>query len=341
MGRFAPLEEELLLRVDPELGPVLPGGGEADVEGVAAHVPPVGEDVLPGHEDRVAQLEIVGEGSDLQVDRLLVGIQGQQVWSLGAQPVHERGCPEEVAAVRDPPVTEVGASLEIEGADSAMHDPVAARHPRPVADAAPPHLLLEPQVEPGLRGAAIREVPEVSLVVGREPSSPDDEARIHGVRHEGKRAHRPRRGIGRGIASRDAIGNALAQHARQGGAPGVGHPASLAELGARFTVEAGQAEPDRRPFGCAGRPGDDVHHPRERVGSPHRRCRAPHHLDLLDVGRVHRNHVPQDDADEVLVDRAAVDQDELEMAQGGRRLTTRHVEVTDRGPHRVLAGHGA
>ena len=63
------VEEDLVLEVGAELVAVLRVRGEGDVEVVAAGVAAVGQDVLPGDHDRVADLDVVGLRLEVELQR--------------------------------------------------------------------------------------------------------------------------------------------------------------------------------------------------------------------------------------------------------------------------------
>ena len=91
----------------------------------------------------------------------------------------------------------------------------------------------------------------------------------------------------------------------------------------------------------ARRLGDDVDDAVERVGAPDRGRRSADHFDLLDLVQVHRQEVPHDEPEEVLVEAAAVEQRELPGRERAGRAARRDVDVARRHLGDVHAGHRA
>ena len=83
-----------------------------------------------------------------------------------------------------------------------------------------------------------------------------------------------------------------------------------------------------RARGLAGIAGDDVDRAGHRVGAPGRRRGTADDLDLADVGLIEAERVPQDCTEEVEVDAATVDEDELGVGGRRRGAAVRERDVT-------------
>src|SRR5581483_5296251 len=98
------------------------------------------------------------------------------------------------------------------------------------------------------------------------------------------------------------------------------------------------ADADAQPaLPLAGRDGDDVDHARERVGAVEGRAGAAHHLDALDLVDVDRERLPERRAEDVVVDRPAVDEHEQLVAEATVEAAHRHVLVAAGDLHDVHA----
>ena len=89
---------------------------------------------------------------------------------------------------------------------------------------------------------------------------------------------------------------------------------------AGVAIEAADADDGARALHFARRLRDHVDDAVDRVGAPHRRRRSADDFDLLDLVQVDRQEVPHDEAEEVLVEAAAVEQRELPGRQRAGRV---------------------
>ncbi len=85
---------------------------------------------------------------------------------------------------------------------------------------------------------------------------------------------------------------------------------------------------------------DDVHGAGQRIRAPHRRGGTAHDLDLLDVVGIGRHEVPQNESEEVEIDRAAVEQRQLRRGGRARRLPAGDVDIARRHLYDVHARNG-
>ena len=191
-GEAELLQEELLLEVDAALRAVLGEGGDRDVEVVLADVSAVAQDVLAPEDVRVAHLEVVGLGLEVQLQRLQGRrVQEQEVRRLHVREVAEGRDLERVLRVRELPVRRVRGALDVEGAEAGVDDPrapaVAALvgHPAAVRE-----VLVDPEVHLRLARAPVLERPlDVRAVGGIDPSAGEDRG-VEGVGHARRRRER-------------------------------------------------------------------------------------------------------------------------------------------------------
>ena len=104
-------------------------------------------------------------------------------------------------------------------------------------------------------------------------------------------------------------------------------------------VEAAEPERRARALHLARRLADHVDDAVERVRAPDGGRRPADHFDLLDLVEVHRQEVPHDEAEEILVEAAAVEQRELPGGQRSGRRAAGEVDVPRRDLRNVDAGN--
>src|SRR5262249_51409707 len=100
-------------------------------------------------------------GMGVQEHRLLVRAQREQARGLDPEDVDEGPDPQEVPAVGDASVAEVGALLERERAEAGMGDPGGTGDPPAVGGPARAQLLVEPEIGARLRGSLVLVVSEL------------------------------------------------------------------------------------------------------------------------------------------------------------------------------------
>ena len=127
-----------------------------------------------------------------------------------------------------------------------------------------------------------------------------------------------RSAILRVAAGRDLVRQAIVDRLRVRAAD-VEQRACTRALSPGGAIEAADAEHGARALHLARRLGDHVDDAVERVGAPDGGGRAADHFDLLDLVEVHRQEVPHDEAEEVLIEAAAVEQRELPGRQRAGR----------------------
>ena len=137
----------------------------------------------------------------------------------------------------------------------------------------------------------------------------------------------PQQGFLRLETCRDLEGEPVARRLGMCRADGK-EAAAVEALAASRPVEVPELDRHR----CAGhlsrRLRDDVHHSGQRIGAPHRRRRTADHFDLLDLRGIHRDEVPHHEPEEVLIDRAAVEQDQCGVLECSCRRPRGDVDVT-------------
>jgi len=111
--------------------------------------------------------------------------------------------------------------------------------------------------------------------------------------------------------------------------------------GAELGSDLAATEDQGRSCQLARRLGDQVDHAAQGVGAPDSTSRAAHHLDLLDLAQVDRHHVPHDEAEEVEVERAPVEQHQLRRLQATGATARLHVDVAGTQLGDVHAGNVA
>ena len=92
-------------------------------------------------------------------------------------------------------------------------------------------------------------------------------------------------------------------------------------------IELPEANPDTRAPHLTGRLRDDIDHTAHRVRAPDCRGRTANHFDLFDLLRLDGQKIPQDGAEEILVDRASVEEHEQRVGQRSGRGARRHIDV--------------
>ncbi len=283
---------------------------------------------------RVADLEVVGLCLDAQQDRLQrLRVEEDQVggaWDV--EEVREGVDLEGALAVVHLSVRHEAAVVDVEGTDARMDDPAGAgvaplvRHSTAALE-----VLVDAEIHLGLAGAGVEEVRARRTLVavqGIGRASGRDAAgeglalgASAGSRTEGMAIQR-NRPLGAGVGIRvEVAGRELPREplARRAGdseirAVVVSVPVGLGH--AVLAVEQSSVQGQGVPHVLPRRLRDDVHHSGQGVGAPHGRGGAAHDLDLLDLAHVGGNQVPQDEAEEVEVDRTAVEEGELRVRQG-------------------------
>ena len=92
-------------------------------------------------------------------------------------------------------------------------------------------------------------------------------------------------------------------------------------------IELPEANPDTRAPHLTGRLRDDIDHTAHRVRAPDCRGRTANHFDLFDLLRLDGQKIPHDGAEEILVDRASVEEHEERVGQRAGRGARRHIDV--------------
>ena len=280
----------------------------------------------------MACLEIDGRGDEVQCNRLSRrGIRQQLVVGPRVDDVDKSAEVKRFAGVFDPSVGEPGARLNLVGAGAGENRAAGAGGSPFEGDPALSVVPIEAGVEFGLRGAG------VGIGGPKRPRSIRRERRASNHRLSGgiARVGRNRNLAGRTsirrrveIAGTHPIRPAIVQGMSGAHADVVDAARRAARRRTRVAIDAAGAEHDPRlTRGLSRRLRDDVHDPGERVGAPYGRRGTSHHLDLLDVTRIDRNRVPEDEAVKVQIQRAAVDQGELRGGQRVRGLSRRDVHV--------------
>ncbi len=329
---------------------------ERDVEVVAPDVAAVGEDVARRDDVRVAQLEVVGLGLEVEPDRPeRVRVGDEQVRRARVEEVRKGAQAQRALAVGDAAVRHVGRALQPERADAGVDDagrPVVAALVEDPASAL--EVLVDAERELRLLGALVAEATRL-VRVGREGGAADRHAPGDGraargpARGDAERVAvernlpgRARVGIRPEVARVEAVRPGVVDRVRvrEGAVPLVAVAVSLTR--AAVAVEQPSAQHQPEALVLARRLGDDVDDAVHGVGAPDDRRGTAHHLDLLDLAGGRRGHeVPEHEAEEVEVDGAAVDGDELRGRQRRGRLPRGEVDVARRHLDHVEAGHRA
>ena len=118
---------------------------------------------------------------------------------------------------------------------------------------------------------------------------------------------------------------------------------AVAELLAAVDVAAERAERHRGAVAVelARRLRDEIDDAVHGVGAPHRRRRAADHFDLLQLVRIDRQQIPGDEAEEIEIEAAAVEQRQRRGRERRGGAAHRDVEVARRRLRDVDAGHRA
>ncbi|PYQ05624.1 MAG: hypothetical protein DMF82_08055 [Acidobacteria bacterium] len=115
---------------------------------------------------------------DGEPERVLVDVEGEEVAPLEVQDVHVGHGIQPVPSIGDAAVAVDGAPLQVERPDGGVRDPVAAGDTQRVRDPLlgllrRSQLLVEPEIHPRLRRAAVAVVAGFFLIVRGQPSAPD------------------------------------------------------------------------------------------------------------------------------------------------------------------------
>ncbi len=208
--------------------------------------------------------------------------------------------------------------------------------------AARPEFLIDARIELWLAGAAVcergaeraRTVDWISGAAhGGSPS------RVSGIGDHRDPAGRSRERVGTKVAARHAI---CPRRIGRIGEAGVRAKKTTRALAGRGSGVAAHEPAGERRFGAfrfARRLRDDVDDAGERVGAPDGGCRTTDDLDLFDRVQVRRQQIPQHDAEEIEIDRPAVEQHELCVRERAGGLTAGDVDVTGGQLNDVEARH--
>ena len=234
-------EEDLVLEVGSEFVAILARRGDGDVEIVAASADAVAQEMTSGrrgvgsHDPGVPDLEIVGLGLEVQLERGTGGTHGQEGRRLRVDDVGEAPEPELSPRVLDLAVAEEGAALDVEGTERRVDDALGPGDASRIRDVrVVGELLVHARVEPGLARALVLERQIGGAAVG--------DRGVERVLHDGDRARRTGQGIRVEVATRETIGPAFVRSLADARGSSIGRSRALPGERPRVPIEGSPGE---------------------------------------------------------------------------------------------------
>ena len=264
------------------------------------------------HHVGIGEVEIVGVGDEVEEQRVAVDADRQQVGGVTVEQVGEEVDVQRALRPRALEVGEAGTLVDVERADAGVHDAVRG----------------------GITGGQRDQL----LAVGEGLVVAQVDLLLLGALILERRIRRRR------IRARDIAGRAIVRILLTVAGGDLEAPVVAADGVGDAAVEAAEvtaAEVDRGADHFPRRLGDQVDDAAQRVGAPDRGARTTHDLDLRDLAEVDRQQVPHNEAEEVEVDAATIEQHELAGRQAGRGATAGDLHVAGADLRNIQTRHVA
>ena len=319
-------EEDFVLNVAPEFLAVVGVRGNGELEPIESQIAAVADDVLGGKGLNVRRFEVVGARVEVEHDRLALGVAGQQVVGVAIQDVREEARVKALFRVVRLGIPHHGAARDVERPDPGVHDAFRTADPAGDRQLAPIRVVVvDAAVDLRLRGAFVLERRIRSACAGGAHRGP---IARHGA---GRSCHR----ILRVASCRNLVRPFVVDGLRVGAA----HVPERSGIRLIPAIEPAKPDDCGRPLHLSRRFRDDVDHAVQGIRAPDGRCRSTDDLDLFHLVEVHGQEVPHHEAEEILIQAAAVEERQLAGCQRAGGAAARDVDVAGGDLRHVQPGH--